>query len=69
MVLTNNINLYPSLIITLPPADVNVKFCVAKVVFMTGAFKVALIFALPTTCKVLPGVVVPMPTLPERVAK
>ena len=54
---------------TLPPALDNVKFCVAKVVFMTGAFKVALIFALPTTCKVLPGVVVPMPTLPELVAK
>ena len=49
---------------TLPPALDNVKFCVAKVVFMTGAFKVALIFALPTTCNAWPGIAVKMPTLP-----
>ena len=32
---------------------------------ITGAFKVALIFAEPITCNACPGEVVPMPTLPE----
>ena len=52
----------PNLIITLPEALEIVRLL--PVVFITGAFNVALILAEPTTCNVCPGAVVPMPTLP-----
>ncbi len=50
---------------TLPAAELIVMFWSLLVVFKTGAFRVWETLAEPTTCNVWPGVVVPMPTLPE----
>lgn len=45
---------------TEPADELIVRFWSLLVVFMTGAFTVVLILALPITCNACPGAVVPM---------